>query len=153
PNLNRWMKEFPNSQLVASGVPVGLPEGVMGNSEVGHMHIGGGRRIPQDQVKINEAIKGGAFFKNPILLKSMERSKKNGSTIHLLGLVSQGNVHSSENHYLALIELFQKERILFHAILDGRDTPPKSAKGYLTTLEHKLAQVGGRIATVSGRFF
>jgi 2,3-bisphosphoglycerate-independent phosphoglycerate mutase len=158
PNYSRFLKEYPHAALEASGLKVGLPDGVMGNSEVGHMNIGSGRRVVQDQVRIHESIDDGSFFSNSVLKKQIRDAREKGRSLHLLGLVSQGNVHSAERHYVKLIEMvaqlkFPKEKLFVHAILDGRDTPPKSADAYLRTLEQALAVNGGRIATVSGRFF
>ncbi len=157
PHYLSLLRDFPNGALEASGLPVGLPEGVMGNSEVGHMNIGSGRRVVQDQVRIHEAIDSGEFGKNRAFLSAFDVARKNGR-LHLLGLVSQGNVHSAERHYLELISLSRREgvsadRLFVHAILDGRDTPPKSAETYLSTLENHLKKMGGRIASISGRFF
>ncbi|HLG18798.1 MAG TPA: 2,3-bisphosphoglycerate-independent phosphoglycerate mutase [Bdellovibrionota bacterium] len=158
PNYSRYLGQYPNGQLTASGLAVGLPEGIMGNSEVGHMNIGSGRRVVQDQVRIHDAIDSGEFFKNAVLKKAMAVAREGEGALHLLGLVSQGNVHSAERHYLSLIEMARKEkvpgdRIFAHAILDGRDTPPKSAQPFLKTLEESVTKSGGKIATVSGRFY
>jgi 2,3-bisphosphoglycerate-independent phosphoglycerate mutase len=158
PFYTRILGEYPSTLLQASESFVGLPTGVVGNSEVGHMNIGAGRRVVQDQVRINESIDEKTFFKNGILLNAIEQAKQTGKNIHLLGLVSDGCVHSSNKHYLALIELLAQQKmdadkVWFHAILDGRDTPPKSAKGFLTELETHLQKNIGRISTVMGRFF
>lgn len=157
PYYNRILGEYPSTLLQASESFVGLPTGVMGNSEVGHMNIGAGRRVVQDQVRINESIENGEFFKNPTLLEAMNVAKQRGKNLHLIGLVSNGCVHSSDYHYLNLIEMaskhVDKNKIWMHAILDGRDTPPQSAKGFLQTLQSQLDKFGGRISTVSGRFF
>jgi 2,3-bisphosphoglycerate-independent phosphoglycerate mutase len=158
PFYNRILGEYPNTILQASESFVGLPDGVMGNSEVGHMNIGAGRRVVQDQVRINESIENESFFSNPVLLQAISQAKKSGKNIHLIGLTSTGCVHSSELHYLTLIEMLSKEKVAaekiwFHAILDGRDTAPKSAKLYLESLESGLKKFGGRVATVVGRFF
>ena len=158
PFYRKLLTDYPHTQLQASETFVGLPTGVMGNSEVGHMNIGAGRRVLQDQVRINESIESKVFFKNPTLLQAIAEAREKNSNIHLLGLVSDGCVHSSDLHYLSLIELlnqqkFPKENIWFQAILDGRDTPPKSAKKYLEKLETQLQTFGGKIATVVGRFY
>lgn len=159
PHYSRFLGEYPNGLINASSHFVGLPQGVMGNSEVGHMNIGAGRPILQDQVRINESISNGAFFSNPVLQNIAQSVKSSQSDrLHLVGLVSDGCVHSSEKHYLSLLEALNRagvssHRIVFHAILDGRDTPPKSARGYLERLEKALAEHGGRIGSVSGRFY
>lgn len=158
PFYSKILTEYPNTQIQASESFVGLPNGVMGNSEVGHMNIGAGRRVVQDQVRINEAIENQSFFSNPVLLHAIEHAKKNKKNIHLLGLTSDGCVHSSDVHYLKLIELFHQqqvpsENVWFHAILDGRDTPPQSAKKYVAAIETQLQKFGGKIATVLGRFY
>lgn len=158
PFYNRILGEYPNTQIQASESFVGLPDGVMGNSEVGHMNIGAGRRVVQDQVRINESIADSSFFSNAAILQAVNHAKKNGKNIHLMGLVSDGRVHSSDVHYLNLIKLLNQQgmpsdKIWFHAFLDGRDTPPQSAKGFLESLERQLAQFGGKISTVSGRFY
>ena len=158
PFYNRILGEYPNTLLQASETFVGLPNGVMGNSEVGHMNIGAGRRVLQDQVRINESIENGEFFSNSTLVEAVSIAKQRGKNIHLMGLVSNGCVHSSDVHYLNLIELLSKQKmdankIWVHAILDGRDTAPKSAQGFLETLESQLKKFGGRISTVSGRFY
>jgi len=158
PFYNKILGEYPNTLIQASESFVGLPDGVMGNSEVGHMNIGAGRRVVQDQVRINESIENETFFSNDILLQACSIAKKNGKNIHLMGLISDGCVHSSDLHYLKLIEFvskqkISKDKIWVHAILDGRDTPPQSAKGYLEAVESHLEKFGGRISTVSGRFY
>jgi 2,3-bisphosphoglycerate-independent phosphoglycerate mutase len=158
PFYNKILGEYPNTLIQASESFVGLPDGVMGNSEVGHMNIGSGRRVVQDQVRINESIENGSFFVNETLVQACDEAKKRGKNIHLVGLISNGCVHSSDLHYLKLIEFLSKQKIDFnkvwvHAILDGRDTAPKSAQGFLETLQIQLKKWGGRISTVSGRFY
>jgi 2,3-bisphosphoglycerate-independent phosphoglycerate mutase len=158
PNYSRFLGMYPNGRLASSGTRVGVMPGIMGNSEVGHTNIGAGRRVVQDQVRIHEAIDSGEFRRNAALTGEIDRTKNAGRKLHLLGLVSQGDVHSAERHYLALIEMvkergFPMERCFVHALLDGRDTPPKSAEGYLATLEAKLRTQRGRIATVGGRYY
>ncbi len=158
PFYNKMLGQYPNTLIQASESFVGLPDGVMGNSEVGHMNIGAGRRVVQDQVRINESIKNGTFFSNPTLMGACDHVKKNKKNLHLIGLISDGCVHSSDLHYLKLIEMISKQKVSpnqvwFHAILDGRDTPPKSAKGYLEAVEKQLEKFGGKIATISGRFY
>ncbi|MFH1016675.1 MAG: 2,3-bisphosphoglycerate-independent phosphoglycerate mutase [Pseudomonadota bacterium] len=158
PHYSRVLGKYPNGRVEASGTCVGLPHDVMGNSEVGHMNIGAGRRVVQDQVRIHESIDNGEFFQNPVLTKLVDETAARGKQLHLLGLISRGNVHTAERHYLALLDLisrrkFPMARLFVHALLDGRDTPPKSAGEYLATLEEKLKETGGRIATICGRYF
>jgi 2,3-bisphosphoglycerate-independent phosphoglycerate mutase len=128
----------------------------MGNSEVGHLNLGAGRMVPQDLLRIDLAIRDGSFFANPVLTKAADHARDNGSTLHLLGLVSDGGVHSHERHLFALAELARRRevpRVRVHAFTDGRDTPPRSAAGYLDGLERVLARTGGAIATVTGRYW
>jgi len=144
--------------LDASEGPVGLPSGVMGNSEVGHMHIGCGRRVVQDQVRVYDAINDGRFETNKDLQEAILVAGQGQKNIHLLGLVSNGGVHSAQEHYLFLLDVlarsgFDMRRCFIHAILDGRDTPPKSAKAFLQKLQTKLDETGARLASVSGRFY
>lgn len=159
PFLTGLEQTFPTTRLNASGNAVGLPDGVMGNSEVGHMNIGAGRQVFQDLVRINRAIADGSFFDNPTLLDLMARVKKNGSALHLMGLLSDGGVHSHMNHLFALMEMATRsglQEILIHPILDGRDTPPKSGIDYLTRLTAEIEKKGYdgvRIATLCGRFY
>lgn len=158
PTYSQLLLDYPHTQIQASESFVGLPRGVMGNSEVGHMNIGAGRRVVQDQVRINESIENQSFFSDPVLLHAISLAKKNQRNIHLLGLTSDGCVHSSDLHYLSLIELLHREqvpsdRVWFHAILDGRDTPPQSSKKYIAAIEQHLQKFGGKIATVIGRFY
>jgi len=159
PTYSHLLGQYPNGLLEASGIRVGLPEGVMGNSEVGHMNIGSGRPVIQNQVRIHDSIHDGSFFKNSVLLQALEKVKKGKSSkLHLLGLVSQGNVHSAERHYFSLLAMIKREqvpsnRVFVHAFLDGRDTLPKSAQTYLESLEEALKKEGGRVASISGRFY
>ncbi len=157
PNIDKLYKEEPNIQIYAEGEHVGLPEGQMGNSEVGHLNIGAGRIVYQELTKINKEIKDGSFFKNEKFLNAVEHVKKNNSALHLFGLVSTGGVHSSLDHILALIDFAKRQNlknVYFHAFLDGRDTPPKSAAGFLQTVETKLKEAGlPQIASVSGRYY
>ncbi|MEP6993740.1 MAG: 2,3-bisphosphoglycerate-independent phosphoglycerate mutase [Acidobacteriota bacterium] len=156
PVYNRWMAEYPWTLLEASGEAVGLPQGVMGNSEVGHLTLGAGRMVPQDLLRIDLALRDGSFFDNAALLGAMHHAKRKGSTLHVIGLVSDGGVHSHERHLLGLLDLAARAgvpRVLVHVFTDGRDTPPRSARGYIATLEKALAKTGGRIATVSGRYY
>jgi 2,3-bisphosphoglycerate-independent phosphoglycerate mutase len=156
PIFDRWLAEFPWTLLEASGEAVGLPEGVMGNSEVGHLTLGAGRMVPQDLFRIDLALRNGSFFENPALRHAVEHVKRRGSTLHLMGLVSNGGVHSHQRHLEGLIELARRSgigRLRVHAFTDGRDTPPRSALQFLAPLEKRLAPAGGRIATVSGRYY
>lgn len=158
PHLKGWMQGADGAafaRLRASGLDVGLPRGVMGNSEVGHLALGTGRVVFQSLARIGLALEQGAFFENPALVQAVEGSK--GHTLHLAGLVSDGGVHSHLDHLLGLLELAARRGqrdVAVHAILDGRDTPPRSAAPFLEKLEHRMVQLGvGRIATVGGRFF
>ncbi len=157
PSIDRFYKEEPNIQIFAHGEYVGLPDGQMGNSEVGHLNIGAGRIVYQELTKINKEIKEGEFFKNKKFLNAVKHVKENNSSLHMYGLVSTGGVHSSLDHILALIEFMKQQKlkkVYFHAFLDGRDTPPKSAVGFLETVEAKLKEAGlPPIASVSGRYY
>jgi len=157
PVLDRLRKEYPTSRLSASGKDVGLPDGQMGNSEVGHMNIGAGRIIYQDLSRISLAIEDGSFFNNPTLKTACERVVASGGKLHLLGLLSDGGVHSHNTHLYALIRLAQQigvKEVCIHPFLDGRDTPPKSAIDYLQQLEDELESIGlGRIVTIMGRYW
>ena len=157
PNMDKFYKEEPNIQIYADGEHVGLPDGQMGNSEVGHLNIGAGRIVYQDLTRINKAIKDGDFFTNEKFLKAVEHVKKYNSALHMYGLVSTGGVHSSLDHILALIEFAKQQglkRVYFHAFLDGRDTPPESAVEFLTKVEEKLKEAGlPPVASVSGRYY
>lgn len=157
PILDRLREEFPISRLSASGQDVGLPAGQMGNSEVGHMNIGAGRIIYQDLSRISLAIEDGSFFENQALKSVCERLAASGGKLHLLGLLSDGGVHSHNTHLYALVRLAQQvgvKDVCIHAFLDGRDTPPKSAVDYLQQLEEELTKIGlGRIVTITGRYW
>ncbi len=157
PVLDGLMAKSPNSKLQASGEYVGLPDGQMGNSEVGHTNIGAGRVIYQQLTRITRDIKNGDFFKNEALLKIVRGAKEKGGALHLLGLVSPGGVHSHQEHLYALLEMAKREgvsEVYVHAFLDGRDVPPQSAGPFLKELEDKCAEIGvGKIATVSGRYY
>ncbi|MGE5276168.1 MAG: 2,3-bisphosphoglycerate-independent phosphoglycerate mutase [Acidobacteriota bacterium] len=156
PVFDRWIAEEPWTLLEASGEAVGLPAGLMGNSEVGHLNLGAGRMVPQDLLRIDLAIRDGSFFENPALVEAAEKAKRPGATLHLLGLVSDGGVHSHERHLEALLELARRRgvpRVAVHVFTDGRDTPPRSAMTYVARLEEVLARTGGRIATVCGRYY
>jgi len=155
PNLDTYFSHYPHTLLQASGTAVGLPDGQMGNSEVGHMTLGSGCITLQDIVQINQSIESGTFFKNPALLASIHKARECERPVHLLGLVSDGGVHSSLVHLLALIKLCRQERVkpLLHMITDGRDTAPTSAPGYWHSIRNALHESGGSVATISGRYF
>jgi len=155
PNLDRYFASHPHCALVASGSAVGLPDGQMGNSEVGHMTIGSGCVVRQDLVLINDAIADHSFFREPELLDAVRGAARSGRPIHLMGLVSDGGVHSHIQHLVALIKLCKREGAtpMVHMITDGRDTPPRSALSYLNCLDEALEATGGRIATVIGRYY
>jgi 2,3-bisphosphoglycerate-independent phosphoglycerate mutase len=155
PNYDRLLREFPNTLVHTSGPRVGLPEGQMGNSEVGHLNIGAGRIIHMDITRIDLAIENGELFRQPLLLRAMERGR--ARALHLLGLVSDGGVHSHNEHLYALLRMAREnkvERVFVHCFMDGRDTPPNSGVDFLRALEQKMREYGvGRIATVTGRYF
>ena len=157
PNLDKYFAEYPHTQLEASGLEVGLPAGQIGNSEVGHLNIGSGRIIYQSLTRISKSITDGDFFTNPVLVKVMDEVKASGKALHLLGLLSDGGVHSHITQIIALLEMAQKHglsKIYVHAFLDGRDVPPQSALTYVEQLEAAMAKIGvGKIATVSGRYY
>ncbi len=155
PRLDAYFSRYPHTVIQASGHAVGLPDGQMGNSEVGHSTLGCGTIVRQDLVLIDDAIANGSFFDNPALIEAADAAAAAGRPLHLFGLVSVGGVHSHVRHLLALIELCQRRgaRPLLHMITDGRDTPPKSALGCVADVEAALAKAGGAIATVSGRYW
>ena len=157
PVMDQLMKEYPFVKGNASGMAVGLPEGQMGNSEVGHLNMGAGRIVYQDLTKINKAIQDGDFFENKALLSACENVKANDSSLHLMGLVSDGGVHSHIEHIYGLLELAKRqgiEKVYVHCFLDGRDTPPASGKEYVEQLEAKMKELGvGEVATVMGRYY
>ncbi|WFA10201.1 2,3-bisphosphoglycerate-independent phosphoglycerate mutase [Tissierella sp. Yu-01] len=157
PNFDRLSSEFPTTSLDASGLAVGLPPGQMGNSEVGHLNIGSGRVVYQELTKITKEIEDGDFFKRKELLDAIENAKKSNSKIHLIGLVSDGGVHSHNTHLYGLLELMKKnslDNVYVHAILDGRDVPPTIGKEHIKQLSDKMKEIGvGKIATVSGRYY
>ena len=157
PRLDALLREYPTTRLGASGLDVGLPEGQMGNSEVGHQNIGAGRIIYQDLTRIDKSIAEGDFFHNPVLTAAMDHLKESGGKLHLLGLLSDGGVHSHNTHLYALLELARQRGVAdvcIHAFLDGRDTPPRSGADYLAQLEDRLRRIGlGRVATVMGRYY
>ena len=157
PNIDTLMKTYPITKISASGLAVGLPEGQMGNSEVGHTNIGAGRIVYQELTRITKAIEDGDFFSNEELINAIENCKKNNSKLHILGLVSDGGVHSHIRHLYGLLELAKRrdfEDVYVHCFLDGRDTPPASAENYIMELEDKMKEKGvGKIASISGRFY
>ena len=157
PNLDRYISKYPNTYIRTSGLAVGLPEGQMGNSEVGHTNIGAGRIVYQELTKITKSIEDGDFFTIPELVEAIENCKKNNSKLHILGLVSDGGVHSHIRHLFAILELAKRkdfENVYVHCFTDGRDTAPTSGESYIAQLEEKMKEKGvGKIATISGRFY
>jgi len=157
PVYNRLIRDYPHTELQASGEAVGLPDGQMGNSEVGHLNLGAGRVVYQDSTRISKAIKDGDFFQNPALLSAIRSAKESQSALHLMGLLSDGGVHSRLDHLYAMFDLVKSQgvsNVFFHAFLDGRDTPPSSALQYIRQLEDYFTKIGiGKIASVSGRYY
>ena len=157
PNIDELMKKNPTTQIHASGLDVGLPEGQMGNSEVGHTNIGAGRIVYQELTRITKSIEDGDFFSVPELCAAIEHCKKNNSKLHIMGLLSDGGVHSHMRHLFAILELAKRkgfEDVYVHCFLDGRDTPPASGENYILKLEEKMKEKQiGRIATIAGRFY
>ena len=157
PVMDKLKKEFPYVEGQASGLFVGLPDGQMGNSEVGHMNMGAGRIVYQELTRITKAIEDGDFFENKALKEAVEHCKKENSALHFMGLVSSGGVHSHIGHIYGLLELAKREglkKVYLHAFLDGRDTPPDSGKSFLMDVEKKMRELGvGEIATISGRYY
>ena len=159
PVADELMEKYPHVLIKTSGEDVGLPSGVMGNSEVGHQNIGAGRIVDQEVMRITRAIRDGVFFKNEVLLGALEHIRETGGKLHLLGLMSDGRVHSDLDHALAVVDLYRDsglpaDRLVVHAITDGRDTSPTGGLGYLAKVQHKLDDAGvGRIGTVVGRFY
>ena len=157
PNMDRWMREKPFTTLVAHNGAVGLPEGQMGNSEVGHLNIGAGRTVYQDFTRINRAVDTGDFFSNPVLKDVMTKALQQGVSLHFLGLLSDGGVHSHQKHLDALLKMAWDvgvQKVFVHAFMDGRDTPPDSGVGYMRTLVGSMAEIGvGQVATVCGRYY
>ena len=156
-HVDKLEKEYPMISIHADGEYVGLPEGQMGNSEVGHLNLGAGRIVYQDLSRINRAIKDGSFFKNERFLKAINHAKENDSALHIFGLVSTGGVHSSLDHLLALIKMAAEnglKKVYVHAFLDGRDTPPQSACNYIQPVEDELKKYGlPPVATIIGRYY
>lgn len=156
PNIDNLVKKYPHSQLITSGEKVGLPEGQMGNSEVGHLNIGAGRVVYQDLVKINKAIEDNSIVDNKVLVDAFTYAKKNNKNIHFLGLLSDGGVHSSNKHLYKLCEVandYGLTNVFVHAFTDGRDTDPKSGLGFISELQNHLKVSTGKIATVTGRYY
>ena len=157
PRLDKIFAECPNTQIGASGMDVGLPDGQMGNSEVGHTNIGAGRIVYQELTRITKSIADGDFFNNEAFLKAIDNCKKNDSALHLMGLLSDGGVHSHIEHLYGLVELAKRNgltKVYIHALLDGRDVPPASAADFIDALNAKLEEIGcGKLATVMGRFY
>ena len=157
PNIDKLMKKYPNTKIKPSGLAVGLPEGQMGNSEVGHTNIGAGRIVYQELTRITKSIEDGDFFSNQEFINAIENCKKYNSKLHILGLVSDGGVHSHNRHLYGLLEMAKRrdfENVYVHCFLDGRDTPPASGENYIIELEEKMKEKEiGKIASLSGRFY
>nr|MBQ8253347.1 2,3-bisphosphoglycerate-independent phosphoglycerate mutase [Lachnospiraceae bacterium] len=157
PVMDNLMKEYPFVQGNASGMAVGLPDGQMGNSEVGHLNMGAGRIVYQELTRITKEIQDGTFFENPALVKAMENCKANDSALHAFGLLSDGGVHSHNTHLYGILEMakrFGLSKVYVHCFLDGRDTPPASGKEFVEQLEAEMAKIGvGQVASVSGRYY
>ena len=157
PNMDKIFAENPHTQIGASGLDVGLPDGQMGNSEVGHTNIGAGRIVYQELTRITKSAQEGDMDKNPALLKAMQNAKENSKALHFMGLLSDGGVHSHNTHLYALLEMAKRqglEKVFVHCFMDGRDVPPSSGKDYVKELMDKLDEIGvGKIATVMGRYY
>lgn len=157
PNLDRLFANYPLTRIGASGMDVGLPDGQMGNSEVGHTNIGAGRVVYQELTRITKAVGDGSFFENEALLKAMRNVKEKGTALHILGLLSDGGVHSHNSHLYAILEMAKRQgvqKVYVHALLDGRDVPPSSGKEYVRACVEKMEEMGiGKIATVMGRYY
>ncbi|KKM10684.1 phosphoglyceromutase [Clostridiales bacterium PH28_bin88] len=157
PNFHRLLEQYPHTTLEASGEAVGLPAGQMGNSEVGHLNIGAGRVVYQELTRITRAVRNGTFYKNQVLNEAIQAAKEGGGALHLMGLLSDGGVHSHIEHLFALLELAKRSgltRVFIHAFLDGRDVPPANAEEYVRATEERCGELGvGRIATVMGRYY
>jgi 2,3-bisphosphoglycerate-independent phosphoglycerate mutase len=160
PNIDRLASEWPHTAVKTSGAAVGLPEGQMGNSEVGHQNIGAGKRVLQDYTRVSESIRDGSFFSNPALLKAIEHVKKNSSQLHICGLLGNGGVHAHESHLEALLRLAHMhdiERVYIHSFTDGRDTSPTGGIEFMRQLQTRAGEIGGahaaKVATVSGRYY
>ena len=157
PNIDKIFAECPTTSIGASGMDVGLPDGQMGNSEVGHTNIGAGRVVYQELTRITKSAKDGDMMTNEALVSAMENAKKNGSSLHLMGLLSDGGVHSHIEHLYALVKMAKEKglhKVYIHALLDGRDVPPSSAADFIDAANYQLSKIGvGKIATVMGRFY
>jgi 2,3-bisphosphoglycerate-independent phosphoglycerate mutase len=156
PNMDELFAAYPHSELESSGESVGLPDGQMGNSEVGHLNIGAGRIVYQDLTRISRSIREGDFFRNKEILEAICNVKNHNSSLHLMGLLSDGGVHSHISHLYALLRLAKEQgikKVYIHAFLDGRDVPPKSALKYIEEAEKKMKELGGEFATISGRYY
>ena len=156
PYIDSLLKKYPNATLLTSGENVGLPDGQMGNSEVGHMNIGAGRVVYQDLVKINKAIEDNSIAENQSLIKAFNYAKKNDKAVHFIGLISDGGVHSLDTHLYKLCDLTGDhglDKVYVHAITDGRDTDPRSGLGYIQNLENHLQKSNGTIASLIGRYY
>ncbi|XP_020908441.1 uncharacterized protein LOC110246441, partial [Exaiptasia diaphana] len=156
PVMDGLMEKYPSATLLTSGENVGLPDGQMGNSEVGHLNIGAGRIVYQELTRINKSIREGEFFKNPVLTEAFEAAKSGNKQLHFIGLVSDGGVHSSQEHLHALCKMtsdFGIEKAFVHAFMDGRDCDPKSGLGFIQTLEKEIEDSPVKIASVIGRYF
>ena len=156
PFVSSLYGKYPHSTLVTCGEDVGLPEGQMGNSEVGHLNLGAGRIVYQELQRINVAVRDGSFATNKVLLESIRYARTNGKPLHLMGLLSDGGVHSHINHLKAITRICREEglhEVFIHAFTDGRDTDPKGGLGYLTDLQDHLETTTGRIATITGRYY
>ena len=157
PVIDGLMRDYPFVKGYASGLAVGLPDGQMGNSEVGHLNMGAGRIVYQELTRITKEIEDGDFFKNEALLKGIRNVKDNNSSLHLYGLLSDGGVHSHNTHLYGLLEMAKREgveKVYVHCFMDGRDTAPTSGKGFIQELENKMKEIGvGEIASVMGRYY
>lgn len=157
PNLDKIFSTYPTTEIGASGMDVGLPDGQMGNSEVGHTNIGAGRIVYQELTRITKSIADGDFFENEALVGAMDNCLQNGSALHVMGLLSDGGVHSHNEHLYAIIELAKKKglkEVWVHCFMDGRDVPPSSGADYVKALDEKLQEIGvGKIATIMGRYY
>src|ERR1044071_2898249 len=157
PVADKLMAEYPNTLIHTSGFDVGLPEGTMGNSEVGHQNIGAGRIVDQESVRITKQVRSGEFFDNPILNETVQNALQKGTNLHLFGIVSDAGVHGLLEHLYGCLGLCKRRgltRVFLHAFTDGRDTPPNSGLGYVHQIEAKMAEIGvGQVASVSGRYW
>jgi 2,3-bisphosphoglycerate-independent phosphoglycerate mutase len=157
PTYDRLLREYPNTLIHTSGPFVGLPEGQMGNSEVGHLNIGAGRIVHMEVTRIDLMIQNGEFFSHPVLLDAMKNARLGGRKLHLFGLVSDGGVHSRQEHLYAFLKMAKQnevDRVFVHAFMDGRDTLPTNGAGYLDQLQQKMREYNsGKIASVSGRYY